>query len=88
MPDVRKARCHAAHSELHAIFVQPLSTTWLIMQTLDALLFPVLDPGRHGNTVDLIGLGNGLDGRPCGTQQQTMGATPSTEGGILVHGLF
>jgi hypothetical protein len=25
MPDVRKARCHAAHSELHAIFVQPLS---------------------------------------------------------------
>jgi hypothetical protein len=24
MPDVRKARCHAAHSELHAIFVQPL----------------------------------------------------------------
>src|SRR5215510_5996535 len=25
MPDVRKTRCHAAHSELHAIFVQPLS---------------------------------------------------------------
>jgi hypothetical protein len=27
MPDVRKARCHAAHSELHAIFVQPLRNT-------------------------------------------------------------
>jgi WD40 repeat protein len=27
MPDVRKSRCHAAHSELHAIFVQPLSMT-------------------------------------------------------------
>jgi hypothetical protein len=25
MPDVRKAMGHAAHSELHAIFVQPLS---------------------------------------------------------------
>src|SRR5512132_3519354 len=27
MPDVRKSRCHAAHSELHAIFVQPLRFT-------------------------------------------------------------
>jgi predicted ATPase len=34
MPDVRKARCHAAHSELHAIFVQPLSITrgWALAQ--------------------------------------------------------
>jgi len=25
LPDVRKARCHAAHSELYAMLVQPLS---------------------------------------------------------------
>ena len=39
-----------------------------IMQALGAMLFPVLDPGRHGDAMDLVGLGNGLDGRPCGTQ--------------------
>src|SRR2546422_5149714 len=58
------------------------------MQTLGALLFPCLDPGRHGDTIDLIGLGNGLDGRAGGTQQQTMGAAPSAECGILLHRLF
>jgi len=26
LPDVRKARCHAAHSELYAMLVQPLSS--------------------------------------------------------------
>jgi hypothetical protein len=64
------------------------ATARLIMQTLDAMLFPFLNPGRHGDAMDLIGLSKGLDGRPCSTQQQTMGATPSAEGGILVHGLF
>jgi hypothetical protein len=27
MPDVWRARCNAAHREIHAIFVQPLSIT-------------------------------------------------------------
>ena len=58
------------------------------MQTLGALLFPFLDPGPHGDTMDLIGLGNGLDGRAGGTQQQTMGAAPRSEGGILFPRFF
>ena len=44
------------------------ATARFIMQTLGAMLFPVLDPGRHGDAMDLVGLGNGLDGRSCGTQ--------------------
>jgi hypothetical protein len=35
--------------------------------------------------MDLIGLCNGLDGRACGTQQQTMGAAPSSECRILFN---
>ena len=62
------------------------ATPWLIMQTLDALLFPFLDPGRPGNTVDLIGLGNGLMVVP-GTPQQTMGATRARKEGSSC-GLF
>ena len=39
-----------------------------IMQTLGAMVFPVLDPGRHGDAMDLIGLGDVLDRRALGTQ--------------------
>src|SRR5437879_11787115 len=55
------------------------ATARLIMQTLGAMLFPFFDPGCHGDTMDLIGLGNRLDRRASGTQQQTMGAAPSSE---------
>ena len=64
------------------------ATARLIMQTLGAMLFPFLDPGRHGDTMDLIGLGNGLDGRAGGTQQQTMGTAPRSEDRILFHRFF
>jgi len=39
------------------------ATARLIMQTLDAMVFPFLDPGRHSDAMDLIGLCNSLDGR-------------------------
>src|SRR5712691_9895434 len=39
-----------------------------IMQTLGAMLFPVLDPSRHGDAMDLVGLGDILDRRAVGTQ--------------------
>ena len=64
------------------------ATARVIMQTLGAMMFPFRDPGRHGDPMDLIGLGNGLDGRAGGTQQQTMGAAPRSEGGILLHRFF
>ena len=64
------------------------ATARVIMQTLGAMAFPCLDPGRHGDAMDLIGLCNGRDGRACGTQQQTMGAAPRSECGILLHRLF
>jgi hypothetical protein len=64
------------------------ATARVIMQTLGAMMFPLLDPGRHGDSMDLRGLGNGLDGRTSGTQQQTMGAAPRSEGGILLHRFF
>jgi hypothetical protein len=38
-----------------------------IMQTLGAMLFPVLEPGRHGDAMDLIGPGDVLDRRALGT---------------------
>src|SRR6266403_1963454 len=38
--------------------------------------------------MDLIGLGNGLDRRASGTQQQTMGAAPSSECGIRFYRFF
>src|SRR6266487_6514875 len=38
--------------------------------------------------MDLIGLGNGLDRCASSTQQQTMGAAPSSECGILLHRFF
>ena len=44
------------------------ATARLIMQTLGAMMFPFLDPGRHGDAMDLIGIGNDLDGRAGGTQ--------------------
>ena len=61
------------------------ATARVIMQTLGAMVCPLLDPGRHGDTMDLRGSGNGLDGRACGTQQQTMGAAPRAECSILCH---
>src|SRR2546426_8388348 len=64
------------------------ATAWLIMQTLGAMVFPFRDPGRHSHAMHLIGLGNGLDGCACGTQQQTVGAAPRAECRILFHGLF
>src|SRR6266851_8358137 len=64
------------------------ATARLIMQTLDAMVFPFLDPCRHGDAMNLIGIGNGLDGCAGGTQQQTMGTAPRSEGGILFHRFF
>ncbi len=64
------------------------ATARLIMQTLDAMVFPFLDPCRHGDAMNLIGIGNGLDGCASGTQQQTMGTAPRSEGGILFHRFF
>ena len=64
------------------------ATARVIMHTLGAMMFPGRDPGRHRDAMDLRGLGNGLDGRTSGTQQQTMGAAPRSEGGILLHRFF
>ena len=64
------------------------ATARLIRQTLDAMVFPFRDPGRHSDAMHLIGLGNGLDGCAGGTQQQTVGAAPRAKCGILFHGLF
>ena len=64
------------------------ATAWLIMQTLGTMVFPCRDPGRHSHAMHLIGLGNGLDGCARGTQQQTVGAAPRAECGILFHRLF
>src|SRR5262247_542861 len=61
---------------------------WFIMPTLGARLCPWLEPGRHGDAMDLRGLGKSRDGRPCGTQEQTMGTAPSAEGGLLAQRLF
>ena len=55
----------------------------VIMHTLGARAFQWLDPGRHGDAMDLRGLCNGLDGHACGTPQQPMGAAPSSECGII-----
>jgi hypothetical protein len=57
----------------------------LIRQTLGTMLFPVLEPGRHGDTMALGGLGNVLDRRAVGTQEQTMGAAPGSTGGGGFH---
>src|SRR6266436_3967743 len=38
--------------------------------------------------MDLIGLGKSLDRCASSTQQQTMGAAPSSECGILLHSFF
>ena len=63
------------------------ATARLIMHTLGAMGFPWRDPGRHGDAMHLIGIGNGLDGCAGGTQQQTVGAAPRAECRILFHGL-
>src|SRR6266536_6653135 len=39
------------------------ATARVIMQTLGAMVFPFLDPCRHGDAMDLIGISNDLDGR-------------------------
>jgi len=64
------------------------ATARLIMQTLGAMVFPLRDPGRHGDAMHLIGIGNGLDGCAGSTQQQTVGAAPRSECRVLFHGLF
>jgi hypothetical protein len=64
------------------------ATARLIMPTLGAMRFPCRDPGRHGDPMDLRGLGNGLDGRTGGTQQQTMGAAPRSACGLLLQRFF
>ena len=64
------------------------ATARVIMQTLGAMMFPFLDPGRHRDAMDLIGISNDLDGRAGGTQQQTMGAASSSKCGILFHRFF
>jgi hypothetical protein len=46
------------------------ATARVIMQTLGAMMFPFLDPGRHGDAMDLIGMSNDLDGRAGGTQHR------------------
>jgi hypothetical protein len=61
------------------------ATARFLMQTLGAMLFPVLDSGRHGDAMDLIGPRDVLDRRALGTQSQTMGAAPSSKGGIIFH---
>ena len=47
------------------------------MQALGSLVFPLLEPGRNGVSIDLIDLGDSLDGGALGTQQQPMGTGPS-----------
>ena len=39
-----------------------------IVQTLGAMVFPVGDPGRDSDAMNLLGLGDVLDGRALGTQ--------------------
>jgi hypothetical protein len=55
------------------------ATARLLIQTLGAMMFPSLAPGRHGDAMDLLGPRKVLHGRTFGTQQQTMGAAPSSE---------
>ena len=57
----------------------------LIRHTLGAMLFPGLEPGRHGDALALRGLGARLDRRAVGTQSQTMGAAPGSQGGGVLH---
>ena len=57
------------------------------MEALGTMVCPLRDPARHGVAIDVLGLGNVLDGRALVTQQQTMGAGPSSEGGICLHRL-
>jgi hypothetical protein len=59
-----------------------------IVEALGTMVFPLRDPARHGVAIDLIGLGNVLAGRALVTQQHTMGAGPSSAGGICLHRLF
>jgi hypothetical protein len=56
-----------------------------IMPTLGARLFPGLDPGRPGDTMDLRGPGDGLERRALGTQSQTMSTAPGSKGGSILH---
>jgi 7-keto-8-aminopelargonate synthetase-like enzyme len=48
MPDVWRARCNAAHRELHAIFVQPLSLSAQLFNAgvfVQAVTFPTVPRG-------------------------------------------
>lgn len=51
----------------------------LIMQAFRAVLFPFVAPSRHGDAMDLRGLGNVLDPLALSTQQQTLSADPRSE---------
>ena len=55
------------------------ATARLIMQAFRSVLFPFVDPSRHSDTMDLIGLSNVLDRLALSTQQQTMSAAPRSE---------
>ena len=45
------------------------AATRLIMQAFRSVLFPFVDPSRHGDAMDLISLGNILDRLALRTQQ-------------------
>jgi hypothetical protein len=60
----------------------------LIRQPLGAMVFPGRHPGRHGDAMDLRGLGDVLAGRALGTQEQAMGTAPHSAGGIMFHRVF
>ena len=49
------------------------------MQAFRSVLFPFVDPSRHSDTMDLIGLSNVLDRLALKHQQQTMSAAPRSE---------
>jgi hypothetical protein len=59
------------------------ATARVILQTLGARACPCRAPGRHGDARALRGRGHRVEGRACGTQQQTLGAAPSAECGLL-----
>jgi hypothetical protein len=49
------------------------ATTGFVMQACWPLLFPVPAPGRHGVTIDMRGLSDGVDGCALVAEQETMG---------------
>ena len=58
-------------------------------ESVDTATTQLDKPSRTKNLInELIGIRNGLNGCAGGTQQQTMGAAPRSECGILLHRLF